>query len=221
MTLMLNLPRWQVTENGLERKLGVYGRCPDRTVLRRQIAQSLRLIETPHRRYYQRLSRTLCHSLGITRLHLRAHHLAAHPEASWLQQFPNDSARAIWLEPRALQAAQAMISAAQTDGVSLRVISGFRGYARQTELIRQKLARGQTLTEILKVSAAPGHSEHHSGRAIDFSEAGETALDEVFASTAAYQWLRASAGRFGFRLSYPEHNPNAIAFEPWHWFWLG
>jgi hypothetical protein len=29
---------------------------------------------------------------------------------------------------------------------------------------------------------------------------------------------RYTAGRHGFRLSYPRDNPHGVIYEPWHWF---
>jgi D-alanyl-D-alanine carboxypeptidase len=77
------------------------------------------------------------------------------------------------------------------------------------------------LQEILKVNAAPGFSEHHSGRAIDIGTPGQPPAEESFEHTAAYAWLDAHAEQFGFRLSYPRGNSHGISYEPWHWYWIG
>ena len=98
-------------------------------------------------------------------------------------------------------------------------VSGFRSIARQTEIIRGKVADGQSLAEILRRVAAPGYSEHHSGRALDIGTTEHIELDEEFANTAAFQWLNQHGAEFGFTLSYPRGNPHGIAFEPWHWCW--
>lgn len=105
------------------------------------------------------------------------------------------------------------------DGVELLPLSGFRSIARQTRLIRAKLAGGQAIADILRTVAAPGYSEHHTGRAIDIGSPEHIELDEDFARTRAFRWLKAHAGRFGFSLSYPRGNPHGIAYEPWHWCW--
>ena len=73
--------------------------------------------------------------------------------------------------------------------------------------------------EILEVSAAPGYSEHHSGRAIDLTAPGYAALEEEFENSPSFAWLRRNARRFGFALSYPRKNRHGIAYEPWHWCW--
>lgn len=124
-----------------------------------------------------------------------------------------------WLAPPAARAYLRLRTAAAIDGIELQVVSAFRSATYQLGIIRRKLERGQTMAEILAVSAAPGYSEHHSGRAVDLTCPGFPALEEVFEQSPAFGWLGKHAGRFGFRLSYPRDNPHGIAYEPWHWCW--
>ena len=130
-----------------------------------------------------------------------------------------DDGQPVRLTPRASAAWKRMQSAAARDGVALLPLSGFRSVARQTAIIRQKLADGQALPAILQLVAAPGCSEHHTGRALDLGTLKHTGLDADFAKTPAFRWLKRRAGEFGFRLSYPRNNRHGIAYEPWHWFW--
>ena len=65
--------------------------------------------------------------------------------------------------------------------------------------------------------AAPGHSEHHTGRAVDIATPGSRPLTEEFEDTDAFRWLTSRAVEFGFSLTYPRDNPWGIAYEPWHW----
>ena len=127
--------------------------------------------------------------------------------------------RALWLLRPAGHAWRAMQSAALHDGVGLEAISGYRSHAYQRSIFERKFARGLTLDEILRVNAAPGHSEHHSGCAIDISAPDEPAAEEHFESTPAFAWLLEHAEHFGFHLSYPRTNPHGIVYEPWHWCW--
>jgi D-alanyl-D-alanine carboxypeptidase len=127
--------------------------------------------------------------------------------------------RALWLLAPAARAWRAMREASAQDGVALDAISGWRSHAYQRGIFERKFARGLALDEVLAVNAAPGHSEHHSGRAIDIGTPGEPPAEESFEATPAYAWLRANAGGFGFTLSYPRGNPHGIVFEPWHWCW--
>ncbi|MSU70488.1 MAG: D-alanyl-D-alanine carboxypeptidase family protein, partial [Opitutaceae bacterium] len=96
---------------------------------------------------------------------------------------------------------------------------GFRSVAFQANIIREKLAGGEPISRILKLVAAPGFSEHHTGQAIDIGSPDFPVVDERFALTAEFRWLKKNAARFGFHLSYPRRNPHGIVYEPWHWCW--
>jgi len=128
-----------------------------------------------------------------------------------------DDGREHRLTPATAADWRAMQAAARIDGVALRIASAFRSIERQAEIVRAKLARGLSLDAILEVSAPPGYSEHHTGRALDLGTEGVPPLEEEFESTSAFAWLSANAATFGFRMSYPRGNPYGYAYEPWHW----
>lgn len=121
------------------------------------------------------------------------------------------------LTPSAATAWNQLHNAAASQGVSLQLVSAYRSIGYQASLVRRKLDSGQSLQQILRVSAAPGFSEHHGGQAIDLTAPGSKPLDEVFAETKAYAWLKANAGIYGFKESFPANNRHGIAWEPWHW----
>ena len=110
-----------------------------------------------------------------------------------------------------------MQSAAAQDGINLYIISGFRSVQYQLEIVNRKRKAGQDIEQILKVSALPGYSEHHTGRALDLGMPGMPALTEDFEHTKGFSWLQKHAKAFAFSMSYPRQNPYGIAFEPWHW----
>ena len=110
-----------------------------------------------------------------------------------------------------------MRSAAEADGVRLDLVSAFRSVDYQAGLLRRKLERGLSMGEILEVSAAPGFSEHHSGRALDLTTPGAPVLETGFEDTGAFRWLSSNATGFGFHLSYPRNNRHGVLYEPWHW----
>jgi D-alanyl-D-alanine carboxypeptidase len=130
-----------------------------------------------------------------------------------------DDRRILRLAPGAARAWKKMQAAAAADGVELVPLSAYRSVARQTLIIRRKLARGQPIAAILRVSAIPGCSEHHTGRALDLGTASHLQLEATFARTKAFRWLQRNAARHNFRMSYPRHNPHGINYEPWHWCW--
>ncbi|MAD91325.1 MAG: hypothetical protein CMQ54_01140 [Gammaproteobacteria bacterium] len=110
-----------------------------------------------------------------------------------------------------------MKEAAKKDGKTLILVSGFRSIEYQANLIRKKIYAGQSVRKILSVNAAPGYSEHHTGRAIDVASPGSRPLTEEFELSDAYRWLTTNAIRFGFSMTYPRNNEQGFVFEPWHW----
>jgi len=134
---------------------------------------------------------------------------------------PDRYCRPLWLDAPAARAWAGMRDAARRDDIFLDAISGYRSHAYQLGIFARKRARGQAVDEILTVNAAPGFSEHHSGRALDIGTPDELPAEESFEATPAFAWLQAHAGDHGFRLSYPRDNPHGIVYEPWHWYHVG
>jgi D-alanyl-D-alanine carboxypeptidase len=159
-------------------------------------------------------------ALGVPDDYGRVRNLRRVREPARLSFIGNDvNGRPQWLASRAARAWMALRSAASLAGVDLQVVSAFRSIAYQLGILQRKLERGQSIERILAVSAAPGYSEHHSGRALDVTAAGYAPLEEEFERSGAFAWLSTNAQRFNFHLSYPRGNPHGIAYEPWHWCW--
>ncbi|MEL7185573.1 MAG: M15 family metallopeptidase [Pseudomonadota bacterium] len=130
---------------------------------------------------------------------------------------PNLVGRMQRLTPETAASWQAMVAAAAADGVRLLIVSGYRSIDYQARLIRKKINAGQSVSDILSVNAAPGHSEHHTGRAIDIATPGSRPLTEEFEETEAFAWLTGHAAGYGFAMTYPRDNPGGFIYEPWHW----
>ncbi|MEC4815682.1 MAG: D-alanyl-D-alanine carboxypeptidase family protein [Scytonema sp. PMC 1069.18] len=130
----------------------------------------------------------------------------------------------IQMRKAAAQKYKEMTAAARSAGVILVPISGFRSINDQNQLFFNVGAkRNQTPAERASVSAPPGHSEHHTGYAVDIGDgaAPSTNLNTNFEKTKAYQWLQANAARFSFEISFPKDNPQGVSYEPWHWRFVG
>lgn len=125
--------------------------------------------------------------------------------------------RPLWLHADAARAWLHLRDAALREEVVLEAISGYRSHDYQLGIFERKLARGQSVQDILNVNAAPGFSEHHSGLALDIGAPDEPPAEESFERTPAFAWLRDNAGGYGFAMSYPRENPHGIVYEPWHW----
>jgi D-alanyl-D-alanine carboxypeptidase len=163
---------------------------------------------------------TLARALGITRSAASRGGQQAWPEAKTLVLAGLDRYdRPLWLAPEASEAWRRLKKAACRAGVILQAISGFRSVDYQAAIVRRKLRRGLDLDAILTVNAAPGYSEHHTGRALDIGCPGAPPAEESFERTTAFAWLQEHAARFGFQLSYPRGNRFGIVYEPWHWCW--
>jgi D-alanyl-D-alanine carboxypeptidase len=117
-----------------------------------------------------------------------------------------------------------MQAAAKAEGVDLSVISGFRTIAEQQQLFFDiSKQRNQTPAQRAKVSAPPGHSEHHTGYALDIGDADvpSATLSTSFEKTPAFQWLQNNAAKYGFEMSFPPNNTQGVMYEPWHWRFVG
>jgi D-alanyl-D-alanine carboxypeptidase len=173
------------------------------------------------RRYLKRIT-SLHESLRIPGDYGEKRLLPVQMEAAGLLSIgPDIYQRDQRLLPGAAAAWRAMRDSAAREGVELQVVSAYRSVAYQEEIIRRKLENGQEIGNILQVSAAPGYSEHHTGRALDLTTPGYPVLEEEFEKSDAFRWLTDYAGKSGFRMSFPRGNPHEVTYEPWHWAWWG
>lgn len=132
-----------------------------------------------------------------------------------------DADKTFKLTPSAATSWKNLKNAARADGVSLILVSGYRGLEYQSTLIEKKVLNGQDILEILKVLAPPGYSEHHTGKAVDLTTENCPPCVERFEKTEAFSWLQNNAGKYDFSLSYPRDNPYGFIYEPWHWAYRG
>jgi len=112
-----------------------------------------------------------------------------------------------------------LLSAAKSQGVVLFVKSAYRSFDEQ-EALKSAYSVTYGVGTANQFSADQGYSEHQLGTTVDFISTGQGGVLAGFEKTAAYQWLRTNAYRYGFILSYPQNNAFYI-FEPWHWRYVG
>ena len=113
----------------------------------------------------------------------------------------------------------AMVAAAQSEGVDLRVCSPFRSSAVQRSLFQQQVEReGGDEAKAATVVARPGTSEHNSGLCADFNTP-----DDSFENTAMYRWMVENAEDYGFVMRYRRDKQpiTGIIHESWHWRFVG
>lgn len=118
-----------------------------------------------------------------------------------------------------------MVSAAQAQGVTIRIRSSFRSYAEQQRTFQfwiDRLGEAQARRE----SAPPGHSEHQLGTTADVISANSGTgweLVEQFGALPEGKWVAAHAHEFGFAISYPPDGESVTGYvyEPWHVRYVG
>ncbi len=127
------------------------------------------------------------------------------------------------LVPEAAEAFVVLVEAAQDEGLTIKLTSGYRSYAIQEKLYNNYLSeKGEEWTK--KYSAPPGASEHHTGLAADVScPSISYILDDSFAETDEGIWLKEHAHEYGFIIRYQEGKEDitGYAYEPWHIRYVG
>lgn len=124
------------------------------------------------------------------------------------------------------QAYRKMHDAAENDGISLWVSSGYRSEEKQEELFDREVEtyektagkREEAEAYAEKSVARPGYSEHITGLAIDLN-----GVLDSFDGTPAFRWLDAHAQEYGFILRFPKDKQEItkIKYEPWHYRYVG
>lgn len=122
---------------------------------------------------------------------------------------------------------QAMFDEMRADGLSPRVVEGYRTREEQEKRLEDKISEymgyGKSREEArelaLEWEAEPGHSEHELGICVDISsEKGDNE-----SANAVWEWLDANCGRFGFIKRYPNDKiaVTGVRGEPWHYRYVG
>ncbi len=144
------------------------------------------------------------------------------PSALRLPNVPRDDNHEV--RPEVATAVEGLFAAALQKGIRLRLLSGYRSWARQKTL-HEEMAGSSGLTRALRLVARPGYSEHQSGLAIDLGDSDNTGLDfhNTFADSPAGKWLAANAADFGFHVRYPRDREaiTGFAWESWHFRFVG
>lgn len=119
-----------------------------------------------------------------------------------------------------------MIEAAERDQVWLWVASGYRSEERQQIVLEhavlERRNRGmgekEAWEDALRTVAFPGHSEHHTGLAVDFNQ-----VTDQFVETPAFLWLQEHGAEYGFIQRYPPEKESitGMAEESWHYRYVG
>jgi len=129
--------------------------------------------------------------------------------------------QSIGLHPDALAAVVGLFDSGESAGFGpFHVASGFRDRMMQAMLYEQ--IADSSLVQ------PPGHSEHHTGLAVDIvptalvQEAGGLS-EQLDGTSADERWLADNSWRYGLILRYPPGTQDitGITFEPWHFRYVG
>jgi len=119
----------------------------------------------------------------------------------------------------------------EMDENTIIVYSAYRNEATQKKAfdeIEEQYGREEALRRV----AQPGHSEHHTGLAVDFSVIVEGVYHSFDYRRYNYheptKWYLENSYKFGFVLSFPEphtdndvHHITGTIYEPWHYRYVG
>jgi len=109
----------------------------------------------------------------------------------------------------------------ETGRNNVTIISGFRGYTKQQEVLDGYI-RTAGPAGALKWASAPGHSEHHTGLAFDLGLLSSGTV-RTFTGTGVNAWFKENSWRYGFILRFPKDKTDitGITEEPWHFRYVG
>ncbi len=110
-------------------------------------------------------------------------------------------------------------------GITLVSVSGYRSFAKQTNIYNRKLRSVKgNVGKAQEYVAPPGSSEHQLGLAMDIGQRNSNSgLTSSFGKTKGGKWARENCWRFGFILRYDEtwEDITGYNFEPWHFRYVG
>ncbi len=121
------------------------------------------------------------------------------------------------LDPTTTAAFEKMRADAEAQGMTLKIVSGYRSYRQQVSTYATFSSRdGKAVAD--RYSARPGHSEHQSGLAMDLNS-----VKNSFANTKEGKWLAENCASYGFIIRYPEgkESMTGYMYEPWHIRYIG
>ena len=135
----------------------------------------------------------------------------------------NSTTDVIQVNAEAGEMAKQMKAAAESEGISLTVTSGYMNYKEIEERAMDIISMNGE--EYAKANGfLAGYNEHQTGLALDFTDDPTNINNTVaFKDTPAGQWLFAHAHEYGFIQRYPEGKESitGVNFEPWHYRYVG
>lgn len=105
-------------------------------------------------------------------------------------------------------------------GVSIRDTSAYRSIAYQEQVYDRYLQK-DSHDQVDTYSSRPGHSDHHTGEAIDLVGPKGDLTD--FTGTPEAAWVAENAWKYGFIVRFPkgQEDVTGYMYEPWHIRYVG
>lgn len=151
-----------------------------------------------------------------------------------LSYIPNTNMQ---LDKRVIKSYEQFSKAASQAGYPLVIISAYRSISDQEQIFNERVAQyknqgmddKKAKNKTKETSTEPGHSEHHTGLALDIVDENwqqsypQTVLEEGFGKEDSAKWLAEHASDYGFILRYPKGKEDItkINYEPWHFRYVG
>ena len=129
------------------------------------------------------------------------------------------------LNEEALADMEQLFKAGEEKGFNWKITSAYRPPLFQKNLLDFWESNNPDLVNPIDEVAAPMHSEHQLGTAVDLTsdsiDFGSVNAD--FAKTPDFKWLQENSYLYGFVLSYPKDKKDitGYVFEPWHFRYVG
>lgn len=141
------------------------------------------------------------------------------------------------IQERASQPTIDIVAKAKSEGQLLNIIAAYRSAEDQKQIFLDRLtARGipigsiatgtydKQINEVLKTTAVPGYSRHHTGYTIDIACENDPSV--IFEKSTCYKWLSTDnfkmAKSYGWIPGYPPGITNQGPDpEPWEFVWVG
>lgn len=123
-----------------------------------------------------------------------------------------------YLRKEAMEALLKLQEDAKKEGLNIRAYGTYRSIATQKSIWNNAVNSGRTVEDVDSLNARGGHSEHHTGLAVDVIINNYSILD-----TPEYKWYKDKIHQYGFIIRYPEgmEHITGYKFEPWHFRYLG
>jgi D-alanyl-D-alanine carboxypeptidase len=126
---------------------------------------------------------------------------------------------------------QQMMDDCRAEGLQPLICSSYRSQEKQQQLfdnkvnslIEQGYSQDEANSKAATIIAVPGTSEHQTGLAVDIVDINNQNMDDSQENTPAQQWLMSNSWRYGFIFRFPADKTDitGIAFESWHYRYVG